>query len=347
MGLFPSDLVSLERREFLRRAAILALATSANVPAFAHAFEGTLQGGGGIPPLQVPGSVVGIVSRPGQFIALVNGVEGPSLWVHTRGDQSWSNAATAANFPEGTRLGGFSSLDGMLVAVGLLETALETVTVIDENGQSVEVHTHRSDPAIFVSTDVSSWEQVLKETWDQGGLLGAVTPIRGGTGFLAVGSSFYAAEVEEPYGIIALHSADGRQWEKVSLPGFRRPSHGDISLLVGVEDDVLIGTTGFTTTKLYRANSAARTWQEISAPPSEGPITYVAGAFLEGKLVVVTIDYLDRVAFWDWDGLTWSLISFPKGVSENARVAGFHRTNEGLLAYGSAEKRALVTQVGE
>lgn len=347
----------VDRREFLRRAAMVSVATAIAGSTYGRGRGSSALETNKIPPLDASGRVTGITGLPDRLIAVGHDPSGVAVWTYKFGDRSWSQSASDSSFPTETHLAGVAAADGRAYAAGSVSRLLESRTVYrivgaqDQEGHDAKVKPvvvpiHQTSPAVFSSRDGENWERVLDGIPGiRGGVLSAVAASDGGKRITAVGSEHLEPDVEEGYGLVAVASLDGRVWERVQLKGVAPPRHGDISLLAQMGQKLFLATTGFQSTKLYVRSMIGGSWQQVAGPKVKGPVSYVAAGTVTGSPYLAGVDHLDRARYWQATGSIWRETGPPGHFDPTARLSGMKRIGGSLIAIGSRGSDALLEKV--
>lgn len=339
----------LDRREFLRRAGLLGLAS--------FVFVGTdqLRAGGrslrlpaSIPSLSEPGVVTALTGGLGQLVAFLAAPE-VTVWGYSAGEAAWSMHADASNFPGETAISGAVMLDGRTLAVGSSQEHVSHYTVIDETGTSVDEYPHRSIPLITFSEDGVRWEIALHDTLGAASAaLYGVAPFPDGS-LLAVGSEFTEVDVTEHRDFFAVLSVDaGNTWERIDLDGLAPIYHGQPTAMARVGESVLLVNLSLHWTDLYVA-SEPQSWTAVEPPSrSTSPTSFLGIASLEDLWILSGIDQSFRLHFWVSSPVGGSRrwIEIPRPIAGASTIVTDLLDWEGtLIAAGAKEEAPLVTPV--
>lgn len=322
----------LSRREFVRRAAMGAMAAAAagriagGVPGIAHA---VVADGGGIPTLTVEHPVAGVTVAGDRLIAVGGRPGHPRIWSYSFGTGQWQLRAGGAAFPPGTDLMAVSRSGDGLIAAGLIADG-------ESPGRS------GPEPALFGSADGNQWSQVETGFEQMPGAFTTVAEMDGA--ILAVGARFAEPEVGEPVAPIAATS-EGGPWTSIALDGLDPTRHGAVTLLARVPEGLLLATTDVTGMSLYMASGPRSSWRHVSAPRLDGGGALVAAAGVGGRAVLAGIDALDRPRFWAGASRGWREVRASAALPATARVMGLTQRAGSLVAAEAGEGASFVGEV--
>lgn len=346
MSAGTGDAATMERREFLRRAALVGVATASAT--WAARSPRALASHDSVPPLDVIGVVHDVAATSFGLLAVGAADDGPAAWTYRTGAQAWNRVASANDFPEGTSITtGVEFASDLFTAGSVTKHVATGRTITDENQNQVEVIEEHTTPAVFRSADSgNTWERVVSETSKAPAAFLAVSAVLANR-LVVVGGLYPEVDVEEPHGLLALASSDGQSWREVSLNGVTPPSHGDASLFAHEAGEYALATSGFNTTKIYFYSSAENSWDEKPAPKSpDGYVSLVALGAADGEFLIAGVDQLDRARYWRGGSSGWREVPAPNGVLAGSKVTGFESYDEGLVAAGQSDGgKAYVREV--
>lgn len=317
----------LSRREFVRRAAMGAMAAAAagriagGVPGIAHA---AVADGGGIPTLTVEHPVAGVTAAGDRLVAVGGRPGDARIWSCSFGTGQWQLHADGSAFPPGTGLRAVSRSGDGLIAGGWAA------------GPS------GPEPALFGSPDGSRWSQVESGLEQVPGVFTAVAEMDGT--ILAVGARFAEPDVGEPVAPIAAAS-EGGPWSSITLDGLDPTPHGAVTLLAGVPEGLLLATTDVTGMSLYLSSGIRSSWRHVSVPRLEGGGAIVAAAAVGSRAVLAGIDALDRPRFWAGASRGWREVRASAALPATARVMGLTQRAGSLVAAEAGQGTSFVGEV--
>ncbi len=333
-----------DRREFLKRGLMVTVATVAASNRFGHLARAAQQAT--VPPLEVPGVVTGLAVQPHRVVAVAQSADGPHVWEHIFETSSWSEIADPGSFPEGTLLLSAASFREAVVAVGGVRHVASRRTVVDEQGNSVDVEVIQTDVAAFYSEDGSRWIRVLDNPPDvKGGVLTAIAAVDRRMSLFALGGTFPEAGVQQSYEMLSFESRTGLDWRRFPPEGVVSPR--DVTVLAEVGDGFLLATTGIDGSAIYRSGADGRSWRKQQVPVSDVPISFVAAGPSENQILLAGIDDLDRARYWLGDGRNWTEVRRPEGITADARFTGLYAVREALVGTGSEHERGFVREVNQ
>jgi hypothetical protein len=323
----PSQRARISRREFVRRAAMgaVAAASAGRVGGgIARVARASVADAGGIPTLAVEQPVAGVTAQDGRLVA-VGGYPGdPRVWTHSIGAAGWQLDASGSAFPSVTGLRAVSSSAQDLIAAGWA------------SGRS------GYEPAIFRSPDGGRWSQVDTGLGSMPGVFTAVTETDGRV--LAVGARFAEPEIGEPVAPIAA-VAEGASWAPIELEGFGPTPHGAVTLLASTPDGLMLAVTDVTGVSLYRSSGIRSTWLHVGAPRLDGGGALVAAATVGDRVVLAGIDALDRSRFWLETPGGWREVRTSGPLPATARVMGLTHQASSLVAVEAGDDASFVGEV--
>lgn len=321
---------SVSRREFVRRAAMGAVAAGAAgrlVGWSQDIARATIPSDSAdeVPPLTVDQPVSGVAAAGDRLVA-VGGHPGQArVWSHAFGAQGWQVEAVASQFPAGTGLRAVARSADSVVAAGW-----------SEGGSGPH-------PALFRSQGAASWDQVETGMEQMPGSFTAVAGLGGQ--LLAVGARFAEPDVGEPVAAIAASAPTGGSWSPVSLEGVERTTHGAITLLANVPEGLLLAVTDVTGLALYLAPSALGPWRRIGPPRLEPPAAIVAAGALGTSAVLAAIDSSDNARFFLGGSRRWREVQRPASLPAAARVMDLAYQAGVLVAAGDTGALSFVEEV--
>lgn len=306
--------------------------------------------------LGVDGEARGLAASADRVVAVGRDSKGnPAIWTADSVEGDFEAASLGDAF-SGAELHGIHQARGTYLALGAV-TVSETVRFepgSDVGGEETyEFSRSRRVPALWRSSDASSWErQLLEAETDGNGILTAAAD--DGRRIVAVGSRLDDDSVEG-VGALVVHSSDGRVWQEGSVTA------GDDALAEGGLTDVVAheGTWAAVGSHLeggvVLSSDDGRAWSVWDAPDSEiGQVPLQGLVAAEGSLVAAgaAIDDPKAVLFTSDDGgRSWGTDKAQLRAlnRRHASVNGLEvaEGDDSLLAIGGAQSGEPAIERGE
>lgn len=306
---------ALDRRAFLRRASLIAMAAGGIAAAGREAVFGPLSAGQAAEAQRVSGPISGIADIDGGLIA-VGGSEGAPQVLRQRRSGMWRI----------TPAGGFVAGSTLLGVAGFADRAIAVGRVVDHTSGADLVHVTR--PAVFVSHDGETWQTGFPGDDRLRGILTSVASTA--KGLLAVG---FAEDREgvEAEGPIAFTSSTGRDWIQIALDGLDRPWGATPTSLTAKGSTFLLGIHRAGDPALYEGGPQG--WERLTPPAVQGDVAYIgAAAHPEGWLIAGTVEpFVTR--YWIGGARGWREADWSAGTPWQA--TDLHRFGDRLFISGA------------
>jgi hypothetical protein len=341
----------LTRREFVRRAGLLGLASVAFGRSLAKRYALATEAGSDLPMLTEPGVVTALAARSGRVTAFLMGPAGMSVWGLSDGDLAWRLLADASALPPDATIAEAVALDSRTIAVGATHDHIEPTTVVDLDGNPIENYVHLTKPLIVSSSDQGvTWDVLLNDALGApGAALYCVEEFADGS-LIAIGSEFPEIDVNEHVDFFALRSDDaGTSWNRIDLPGLAPVYHGQPLSMSRVGDSVLLVTLSLHWTDFYVATTPD-SWTSIRPPsPSMSPTSFLGAAAVGDSWLVTGVDQSGRLAFWSGSlrqgSSVWRPIPVPLPLAADSVVHELLAIDGQVVAAGSDGSESIVTAV--
>ncbi|WP_348539783.1 flagellin [Sporosarcina trichiuri] len=187
--------------------------------------------------------------------------------------------------------------------------------------------------AVFTSSDGHQWQQKLSDMTGPDYKVKLQSITSNGNSYIAVGWKEFGAignnlRIEQ----VMYRSADGQEWEEVSVPPYASSASRLNDVLWNAERNefIAVGTNG-----LVARSSDGMQW-ERNFHIGGGFGSFTGITYSDGKYVAVTGDGTHAKIFYSEDGTSWSDDVQPIGPSLSARrYNGVQKTGDYFIALGT------------
>lgn len=268
--------------------------------------------------LETPLHVSAVAPGSMGLVAVGGAERNPAVWTLQISDAAWELTASAPGFPEGTTLQAVTAFGRSILAAGSVSILERERVIRDANDQPVIESVYRMQPAIFLSPDGHSWDQVLLGD-SVGADVSGLAVSSGGTEVIAIGSRLPEPGVGQAAGVLAWASRDGRSWTTPADIDFPTTGHGGITLFTNVEERLLLAGWGVDGASFLAVSKDGRTWATL-APPTGAYNSLLAAVGVSGRVLLAGMDDLGRPRWWIGDGSGVWVDLDPPPLSGSARA---------------------------